>query len=214
MRGRAFIEELRRELQELNRRVEEHPYLSEAEGSLLPKKKLRLFVENQYYIVYHDLRSLALMVSRASNSDEAEYLSRLQEGDLMAFQQLIKLGEELEVPFRGLSGLRILPAAVSYTHYLAWLALYASTAEQVAALIVNLPVWGQACGRLASALKKNYSVKSTGFLDAFAQPPAWIEEEGARIIERYLPGVEERARMAARMIQSYELSFWDAIYSG
>ncbi|MEM2237612.1 MAG: hypothetical protein QXR26_04555 [Candidatus Caldarchaeum sp.] len=214
MRGQEFIQGLREELRELNRRVEEHPFLTEAEKGILPKERLKLFVENQYYIVYHDLRSLALMVTRASNPDEAEYFSKLQQGDLMAFQQLVKLGDELGVPFKGLSGLRILPAAVSYTHYLAWLGLYAGAAEQVTALTVNLPVWGRACGRLASSLVKNYNIKSTGFLDAFTHPPAWVEEEGVRIIERYLPDAEERARSAARMIESYELSFWDAVYSG
>lgn len=213
MRGRAFIQGLREELRELNRRVEEHPFLTKAEKGILPKEKLKLFVENQYYVVYHDLRSLALMVSRASNPDEAEYFSKLQQGGLMAFQQLVKLGDELEVSFKGLSGLRILPAAVSSTHYLAWLGLYAGAAEQVTALTVNLPVWGRACGRLASGMVKNYNIKFTG-LDAFTHPPAWVEEEGVRIIGRYLPDAEERARLAARMIESYELSFWDAVYSG
>ncbi|GBC71069.1 hypothetical protein HRbin02_00847 [Candidatus Calditenuaceae archaeon HR02] len=214
MRGRDLIENLRRELEALNRRIENHPFLTEAERGLLPKEKLRLFVENQYYIVYHDLRSLAVMVSRASHPDEADYLSRLKQGDLAAFQTLLKLGEELKAPFKEFSELRVLPGAVAYTHYLAWLALYGGICEQVAALVVNLPVWGRACGRLASALRENYGVRSTDFLDAFANPPSWIEEEGGRILERYMPGMEARARLVSRMIQSYELGFWDSLYSG
>ncbi|MEM0481339.1 MAG: TenA family transcriptional regulator [Nitrososphaerota archaeon] len=214
MRGRNLIEGLRRELETLNRRIEHHPFLNEAEKGLLSREKLKLFIENQYYIVYHDLRSLAVMVSRATHPDEADYLSRLQLGDLTAFQALLRLGEELEVPFREFSELRVMPGAVAYTHYLAWLALYGVVGEQVAALVVNLPVWGRACERLSSSLRKNYGIRSTEFLDAFANPPGWIEEEGGRILERYMPGIEARARLVSRMIQSYELGFWDSIYGG
>lgn len=214
VRGFDLIEKLRRELEALNRRIENHPFLTEAEKGVLPREKLRLFVENQYYIVYHDLRSLAVMVSRVSHTDEAEYLSRLQQGDLAAFQTLIRLGEELKAPLREFSELNISPWAVAYTHYLAWLALYGSVGEQVSALIVNLPVWGRACEKLSSALRKNYGVRSTDFLDAFANPPGWIEEEGGRILERYMPGIEARARLVSRMIQSYELGFWDSLHGG
>lgn len=214
MRARALVNSLRSELEVLNSKIENHPFLDEAEKGRLPLDRLRLFVENQYYIVQHDMRSLALMASRAQQADEVDYLSRLQKGDLMAYQELLKLGEEIGTPLREFSEMRILPGAAAYTHYLAWLALYAGTGEQVAAIIVNLPVWGRACGRLASALESRYGVRSTGFLRGFATPSSWIEEEGEHIIERYLPGSEKNIRQAAKMIQAYELGFWDSIYSG
>ncbi|MEM0444844.1 MAG: TenA family transcriptional regulator [Nitrososphaerota archaeon] len=214
MDSRALLSRLRIELQEVNRRIENHPFIVEAENAVLPLDKLKLYVENQYYIVYHDVRSLALMVSRAKEYDEATYLAKLELGDLRAFEELCKMGEELGVGLTGFERLRIIPAAVSYTHYLSWLALNASVGEQVFALIVNLPVWGRACARLAEALKTRYGLAATGFLEGFAQTPPWVEDDGLRLVERYLDRGEEKMRLVARMIQSYELSFWDGIYGG
>ncbi|MCS7146040.1 MAG: TenA family transcriptional regulator [Nitrososphaerota archaeon] len=214
MRARSFVSELRSELKQVNEQIEKHPYIKDAESGALPLERLKLFVENQYYIVHHDMRSLALMAGRASRDDEVNYFSRLGQGDLLAFRELIKLGEELGTPLRDFNEMRILPSAVAYTHYLAWLSLYAGTGEQVAAIIINLPVWGRACGRLAAALERRYNVTSTGFLRGFAEPPGWIEEEGIAILEKYLPDAEGRVRLAAKMIQSYELGFWDALYRG
>lgn len=210
----SLVSAVRRELEDVNKRVENHPYLIDAEKGALPRHRLKLFVENQYYIVYHDLRSLSIMVSRASTHQEAEYLSRLQGGDIEAFRELLKLGEELDAGFRQFHEMSILPQAVSYTHYLAWLSIYGATVEHVAALIVNLPVWGRACSRLASALRNRYGIKSLGFLEAFSNIPSWVEEEGKMIIENYLPAAENRVRNVAKMIQAYELGFWDSIYSG
>lgn len=63
-------------------------------------------------------------------------------------------------------------------------------------------------------MERRYNVTSTGFLRGFAEPPGWIEEEGIAILEKYLPDAEGRVRLAAKMIQSYELGFWDALYRG
>ena len=214
MDGREFLERVREELQEVNKRVEKHPMLLEAERGVLPVEAIRRFVENQYYIVHHDIRSLSLMVCRAGDELEVRYLNGLLQGDVVAFEELKKLGAEVGAPPRELHRLNILPAAVSYTHYLAWLALYGNTGEQVFAIIVNLPVWGAACARLGRALRERYGVRSTGFLDTFANLPSWVEENGAEIVSRYLPSSAERMRMAARLIQSYEESFWNSVYRG
>jgi len=97
------------------------------------------------------VRSLARMVVGSEHPDEAEYFSKLQMGDLEALKALNRLADELDVK-KG--GERLIPEAVVYTHYLAWLALYANPGEQALALTVNLPVWGAACKRLSEALKK------------------------------------------------------------
>ena len=214
MDAASFLNQVRLELGAVNKRVEEHPLLAEAERGALPLDTIKLFVENQYYIVHHDLRSLSLMVSRASDEFEINYLQKLQQGDAAAFKELKKLGAEIGAPLTEFPKLRIIPAAVSYTHYLAWLALYGNTGEQVFALIVNLPVWGSACSRLGNALREKYGIKNTGFLDGFASLPEWLEEDGLLIIERYLAASRDRMRMIAKIIQSYETSFWDAVHKG
>ena len=214
MSSREFLKEVRDKLRGLNEHILNHPLLRDAEAGKLPLDRIKLFISNQYYIVHHDIRSLALMVSRTSDEFEAEYMTKLQNGDMEAFKALKKMGEEMGVEFRNVQSLDILPEAVAYTHYLAWLALYANPGEQVFALIVNLPVWGGACKRLADALRRNYGVVNTDFLDFFGNIPEWVEVDGLRIIDRYLPSSRERMLLFAKTIQGYESMFWDGVYRG
>lgn len=210
---KEFLEEIRRSLSSMNQSILEHPYLVEAEDGRLPIEKVKLFAENQHYIVYHDLRSLSLMVTRSTDRQEAEYFSRLLQGDIEAFASLKKLCDALEIKAHRWEEMRIVPEAVSYTHFLNFLALHANPGEQAFSIVVNLPVWSRACFRLGRALRERYGLKETSFFDSFVEMPSWIEEEGLEIASRYLERSEARMRHFARMIQSYEKSFWDGIYS-
>lgn len=209
MLSRKLLDETRSELEPLNESVRNHPLLADAESGRLPLDVVKLLVENQLYIVHHDIRNLAIMTAKTTSHDEASYFTKLQNGDLQAYDLLLKMAEELNI-----SNPRISPNAVAYTHYLAWLALYANPGEQAFAVIVNLPVWGAACGRLAKALKQNYAVKNVGFLEFFSETPAWVEEDGLKIVEKYVAASRQRMKTIAKTIQRYEAMFWDAVYRG
>lgn len=212
MQSRKILHETRSELEPLNKSVLHHPLLADAEAGKLPVDNVKLFVENQLYIVHHDIRNLALMAAKTASHDEASYFNKLCNGDIQANSLLLKMAEELNI--KDISNPRISPQAVAYTHYLAWLALYANPGEQSFAIIVNLPVWGAACGRFAKALKQNYGIKQVGFLEFFSETPAWVEEEGLNIVERYLTTSQSRLKSIAKTIQRYEAMFWDAVHRG
>ncbi len=205
------LETIRSRLAPLNLRVLNHPYISDAEKGILPVKKLKAFVANQYYIVSHDARSLALMVSRSTSWDEFKFFSAILQGDEKALPLVIKMADALELPASDLEEYTPIPEAVVYAHYLTTLAHFASPAEQAIALTVNLPVWGANCKRLSSALKEQYTIAETSFLDLFAQPTGEIERSARAIIDRSRYN-ETRLERVARLIQAYELMFWDGIY--
>jgi len=99
---------------------------------------------------------------------------------------------------------------------MAWLAHYASPAEMAAALAVNFPAWGANCGRMGAAIRDKYglSAEATAFFDRFAGPtPSEFEEGVHRVIDNgFDHGVDEaQLRRAARLLQSYELMFWDGV---
>jgi hypothetical protein len=58
----------------------------------------------------------------------------------------------------------------AYTNYLTRLAVYGSDPEILTAILIDFPVWGANCGKMSSALKKNYGCAegSCVFLDKFA----------------------------------------------
>lgn len=190
-----MLSQIRQELAQINQKILNHQFIKLAEEGKLPVEKIQLLYEQQWYIVNYDVRSLAIMLSKAKEQDEVDFFISALEGDYAGLKILRKVVKGNYPP---------LPLAVAYTHYLSWLANYANTGEQVLALVVNLPVWSENCRRLAKAFKGKIDVE---FLELFAN--AKVDEELAeKIISRY---ESKRYLEIAKMIQSYELAFWDSL---
>jgi thiaminase len=203
---KEFLLKIRKELEKENEKIINHPLIKEAEEGKLKFEKIKNFVSQQIYIVNHDLRSLAIMLSRSKYDDEVEFFYTLISGDYEALKRLKLLAEEIKVDFS-----EPIPMAIAYTHYLAWLANYANPGEQVAALVINLPVWGEACKKFGKALKEKYDIKNIGFFELFSGPFDKIEEMAIKIMERYKDSLSNMEK-CAKLIQSYELMFWNGIY--
>ena len=205
-----MLEIIRKELEELNSQLLNHRILKEAEEGKLKRSAIESFVVNQWYIVNHDLRSLAIGLSRSTNLDELDLFKALLDGDYNALKELIKLMRELGLEVKDPLKYKVSPYAVSYTHYLAWLANYAKPSEFLFALIVNLPVWGSIVTRLGDALRRNYGIKETGFFNVFKGSYKEIEDK----VEELIKGEDvDRLRTIAFIIQSYEKGFWDSIFN-
>ena len=99
---------------------------------------------------------------------------------------------------------------------MAWLALYGSDAEIAAAYLINFPAWGHNCGRLSRILKKHFGLreKEVAFFDLFASPPATFEANALSVIQQGLDGGNDPRliQRAARLLQAYELMYWDTLY--
>jgi thiaminase len=206
-----FLKRTRLWLAPLNLKIQRHPYLSEAEQGTLPLEKIQAFAANQYYIIRHDAKSLALMASRTTSAEEFTFFTTVFQGDEQAIPLVVALAEAMGLSTTDLAEYAPIPDAVVYAHYLTALAHFASPGEQVVALIVNLPVWGSNCQRLSTAFQAVYHVEETAFLDLFAQPTGVLEQQALSIIEDYLHQ-ETQLHCVARLIQAYELMFWDGIY--
>ena len=212
MEAESLLKEMRDWLAPLNEKISRHLYIGEAEKGALPLDKVKAFVTNQYYIVSHDIKSLALMLSRSLTRGEADFFKNVLDGDVEGLKLLVKLAESLRFSVQELENYSPIPEAVAYTHYMATLASFASPGEQAMALIVNLPVWGSNCGKLSKALREKYNIEETGFLDIFTSPMDEAEKEALKVMEGYLPGRREPMKRAAKLIQAYELMFWNGIY--
>ena len=211
-RALDFLNIIRRKMSEDNKKIADHRFLKNVEDGILNLTKIRLFATQQYYIVNYDLRSLAKMLVKSTSKNEADFFYMLVTGDKEAFEKLLVLCSELGLTEDDMTSSKILPRAVAYTHYLSWLAEYATAGEQAIALTVNLPVWGNACGRLGKALKDRYSIKNTGFFELFFSPFNTVDAIAVRIMDRYLNQYSLHMERCARLIQGYELMFWDSIY--
>jgi len=84
-----------------------------------------------------------------------------------------------------------LPGAFAYCAFVAWLSLYASEAEFVGALLINLPVWGSNCARMAEALRSKYGLSEAevAFFTMFATAPPGFEDRATRGVGSQVRGV-------------------------
>ncbi len=209
----SFLDEVRSSLVPLNKSILEHPFITEAEEGTLPIEGIKRFIKNQNYIISHDVRSLALMISRSESEEEFEFFDSVYKGDAQALPLLLRMAQSLGLKTGDLDAHIPIPEAVSYAHYLTFLAQFATPGEQTMALVVNLPVWGSNCNRLSKALRERYGISETSFLDLFAQPIIEAEKAATAVINRYLDKKKNMERVA-KLIQGYELMFWNGIYRG
>ena len=213
MEPRELLEDIRKALEPLNKVILNHPMIRDAEYGRLSINTIKAFITNQWYIVNHDLRSLAIALSRTRNVIELELMKTLVDGDYNALHELMRLMRELGIEIKDPLMLEIIPEAVQYTHYLAWLANYASIQEFSLAIIVNMPVWGQNVVRLGNALRSKYGIKEIGFFESFKGPFTELENKVLEVIRDISEQSIVRARNMAYIIQNYEKAFWDAVYS-
>jgi len=209
-----LIEKIRADLKPLDERILGHPYLHALEEGRVPLDSLKVFAGQQHHIISSDLRSIALILSREGMGPSRRFLMKVLQGEAAALDALHTFAEALGLKISDLESCEPLPAAHAYCAYVAWLALYGSDAELAGALLVNFPAWGANCGRMRAALREKYGFapSALAFFDLFADMLPF-EQEAVVIVQSALDRGIPAALIhrAARMLQGYELMFWDAM---
>ena len=214
-RAQEVIEEGRRRIAPLEDRIRQHPYLQALEARRVDRGKLAIFAGQQRHIIESDLRSVALTVTRADSQAARDFLMGMLQGERAALEALEAFGVAVGLSGEKLRATEPLPGAFAYSAYVAWLALYGSTAEFAGAFLVNLEAWGANCGRMSRALRDGYGLTGAdvAFFDLFATTPPGFEERGIAVVEEGLAqGIDPgRIHRAARLLQGYELMYWDTM---
>ena len=214
--AKALLEGIRQDLQTVTEQLLHHPYVQALEEGKIGREKLRLFAGEQYSIIASDLKSVAYLLSRFGSAPSRDFFLGILQGERAAWDALLALADALGLSEAQLSEHEPLAGAHAYTCYMAWLALYASDAEIAAAYLVNFPAWGQNCGRLSRILKERFGLgeKEVAFFDLFATPPVTFEAGALSIIQQGLDrGIEPNLiQRAARLLQAYELMYWDTLH--
>ena len=192
-----------------------HPYLLSIDNIQLTRQNLKVFVCEQYHIISNDKRNFALIQQRTSNSISANLFNECISFEASALSNLSLLQNELDIDILQLKSYEPLAGCQAYTNYLTTLCYYGSDAEVLAAMLTDLPIWGENCKRISTALKKKYRFpnESCRFLEGFASPlPEEFLKRSNEVIKSSLPTYRKEMETAARFILDYELMFWDTIY--
>ena len=215
--AQELLQEVSAELAPLSAQMRDHPYLIAMEQEDIPRERLSVFVGEQHTIVGSDMQSFSVIMSRCEDPHSRKFFQEVLPDEDAAFRTLGSLAAALGLDEAWLNQYEPHPVAQAYTHYLAWLAHYGSPSEVAAALWVNFAAWGTACVRMGAALRDRYGLSSeaTAFFGRFAPSPSRRFEEGVRLVvaEGLTSGVTEtKIKRAARLLQIYEVWFWDGVF--
>ncbi|MEE8228890.1 MAG: hypothetical protein V3R69_03360 [candidate division NC10 bacterium] len=212
----SLVEETRKTLQAVETRIRRHPYLDAVEAGQISKDELRRFAGQQHHIIGSDLRAMALLIAKAGSTKTREFFWGGIQGERTALEGLHAFATALAMPVGDLEAAEPIPGAFAYSAYITWLALFGSCAEFAAAFLVNLEAWGGNCARMSRALRARYQMRDedVAFFDLFSSPPPDFQRGALRVIQEGLErGIEpQQIRRAARMLQGYELLYWDTLY--
>lgn len=215
--AQALVQTIQEAPQPMEQCLRQHAYLQALEEGRLAPSQLRYFVGEQSYIIPSDLRSIALLISRCVAPASQQFFRTVLDGEAAALEALEPLAVAVGMAPADLDAYEPTLGAQAYSAYLAWLCLYGSEAEVAAALSVNFAAWGANCGHMAQVLRQRYGWQeaTVQFFTQFAAAPSDVSLPALMVIETGLQRSVEAHRIvrAARMLQGYELMFWDTLYT-
>jgi hypothetical protein len=206
MSAPQLLDDLRRELAAVEQAIRSHRYLAVAP----PEESLGAFASEQYTIVSSDRRSFAHLAARFPEPPAGDFFMGLAQGEGEALARLLALAASLGMEEAGLAEYAPQPGCQAYPAYVAWLALNGSRADLALAFLANLAAWGDNCRRLAALLRGRYDIS---FFEFFAEPLPGFEDLALAVADVGLAAGDSpaRARRCARLLQAYELLFWDTL---
>lgn len=213
--ARKLVEDLRRDLAPIETQIRTHPYLTALENHQVPLSNLRAFAGEQYHIIASDLRSAAQLVARYGATPSGPFFQGVLEGEIIARDYLLRFAAALGWTEADLKAYEPNPQAQTYPSYVTWMSVHASDAQVATSYVVNFAVFGENLGRMANALRTQYgfSAYDTAYFDFFAVLPPDFEPTALDVIQAGLNNCADvrEIKRSARLLQAYELDFWDAV---
>lgn len=213
-----LVVQTQRDLARTEQAIRSHRFLDLLRAKAVPDHRLRALAGEQFGIVSSDRRSFAQLAARFPGGAAGEFFLSMAEGEGVALDLLGGLAGWLGMTSDDLAAHEPDPGAQAYPSFVAWLALNGSRADVVLAFVANLAAWGENCARVASGLREAYGAgdDAVAFFEFFANPPADFEQRALAALTEGIAAGDSLvlARRATRLMQAYELSFWDALAEG
>lgn len=213
-----IFQDIRKTLEPIEGKLFDHPFLKKVEQKKYTKEQMSMLPKEEYYIVSSDLLSSRHLLDRFKDAPSGVFFKNLVENEEFAQGNIVLLAEALGCGKIELDEYEPDPYCQVYPSYFARLALNGSEAEVLVAFASNFSVWWSACKRVAIALENQYDVpkEATAFLNPFNEvppPDAPFDELTIEALKRGITGgvTEREIIRVARIIQQYELFFWDAL---
>lgn len=209
-----LVQDIRRDLAPVENQIRNHPYLTALENGQVPLSNLKAFAGEQYHIIKSDLRSAAQLVARYGGTPSGDFFQGILEGEILARGYLLQFAAALGLSEADLQAYEPRPLAQTYPSYVTWMSVHATDAQVATSYVVNFAVFGENLGRMGVALRSRYGLSSadTAYFDFFSVLPPDFEPTALGVIQAGLGCTDEtEIRRSARLLQAYELDFWNAV---
>lgn len=184
----------------------------------LPLDRVKNLVCEEYVIGEADRRSFSTLAARFPSSPAADFFLYLAASETPGRVGLLRLADCLGLSIDEIRAYEPLPGCQTYSAYLSQLALGGSQVDVALSLVANLDAFGEACGATARALEAHYgiSAEAASFFRLFGEPNPEFEDLAMSVVEDGIVDgqLPSSARTAARLLQTYELSFWNTLAEG
>jgi hypothetical protein len=176
-----------------------------------PPAALAALAAEQHHIIVSDWRAFLTLAARSASPAAGGFFTGLATGETLVLPMLTAYATACGLDERALQDYEPLPGCQAYPAYVSWLALNAEPTDVVLALTVNFAAWGGYCGTLATALRGHYGFDDAAcaFFDFFAAPAPDLERQALATLEAGNP--TPMAFRYGRLLQSYELMFWNTL---
>jgi thiaminase len=185
----------------------------------LPVDRLAAVAGEEYWIGESDRRSFLYLAARFPDPPAVDFFLGLAAVESPARTQLLRYAAALGLGEQDLQAYEQKPGCQAYASYVAWLALNGSLSDVSLALVANFAAWGSYCGAVARGLRRRYGLKDEDveFFDFFATPAPEVEQQASAVAQHSLGAggtLPDSTRRHARLVQAYELMFWNTLAEG
>jgi hypothetical protein len=215
MQAQALCARIRRDLADVEERIKVNSWLAELSAGRLSTGALRAFAGEQLQIIPSDLRSFEMLTQRFTADPAHNYFAGFAAGEHIALGKLDTFAAAVGFDDAAQRDYEPVPGCQVYPSYVARLARDGTAAQVAGALLANLDAWSRCCARMADVLPVNYQLSQAdcAFFRHFAGPTTALEQASLAVIDAELAHGADPAGIAraARLLQAYELLFWDSL---
>lgn len=211
--ARKLVRLIRADLAAVEDQIRDVEFVHQVEAGTASVEQIAVVVAEEYSIIRSDLNSFNQMAARW-DSPQSQFFGNLAFGESLALPLVLDFAANVGLTEEDLAAYEPRPKGQSYPSRVAWIASNADRASAAASFLVNFGVFGENMARVRDALLNVYGFtpEEVGFFSFFAEPIPGFEEAAIEVIAA---GLQEGAcprdvRRSARLLQAYELDFWQA----
>ena len=212
-KARRLVRQIRADLAAVEDEIRHVAFVGAVEAGRASIEKIAAVAAEEYSIVRSDLNSFTQMAARW-DSERSHFFGDLAAGEALSLPLLLDFARNVGLSEQDLAAYEPRPKGQTYPSRVAWIASNADRASAAASFLVNFAVFGENMARIRDALIAVYrfTPAQIEFFSFFAEPIPDFEDDAIEVIAAgLLEGACPRdVRRSARLLQAYELDFWQA----